>query len=400
MLSKENIDWIQGHIQCKVDELALRIKNKDDEAVKCLMQIKCRQHTARKLRHTLSNVAFEFPSAISAEQSTSDDLADFHSSLISPGDNVCDITAGLGIDVLHFAQKASSVTAIEMNSLHSAILSDNIKVLGINNVEVINGDSRDILPTLPRYDVIFADPARRDDAGGRVYSVEMCTPNILELLPVLKSHSRKAIIKLSPMIDITDTLRRFSPYIRDIYAVGTDSECKEIVAILDFDNDTDSSPTISAVTIFPDGSHKTFSYLYGDEYSPIRCGDISPEDILVEPFPAIMKIAPWKALSNDNSLSAIAPNSHIFFSSLPHPEIGKSYKVTAVFPYSSSLIKRFPAICREASVAVRNFPLKAEELRRKLKLKESSVIKLFGTTDKSGNKILIICRKLTPNPAV
>jgi hypothetical protein len=48
---------------------------------------------------------------------------------------------------------------------------------------------------------------------------------------------------------------------------------------------------------------------------------------------------------------------------------------------------------KKANVAVRNFPLRPEELKKTLKLKDGGDVYLFGTTLINGHKIIISCTK-------
>ena len=47
----------------------------------------------------------------------------------------------------------------------------------------------------------------------------------------------------------------------------------------------------------------------------------------------------------------------------------------------------------KANVSVRNFPLAADELRRKLKLLDGGDVYLFGTTIGQDCKVVILCHK-------
>lgn len=47
----------------------------------------------------------------------------------------------------------------------------------------------------------------------------------------------------------------------------------------------------------------------------------------------------------------------------------------------------------QANVAVRNFPLTAEALRKKLKLRDGSDHYLFATTDTAGTRLLFCCQR-------
>ena len=50
-------------------------------------------------------------------------------------------------------------------------------------------------------DVVFLDPARRNEHGARTFGIEDCTPNVLELLPLLRMKADTVVLKLSPMLD-------------------------------------------------------------------------------------------------------------------------------------------------------------------------------------------------------
>lgn len=47
-----------------------------------------------------------------------------------------------------------------------------------------------------------------------------------------------------------------------------------------------------------------------------------------------------------------------------------------------------------ANIAVRNFPLSVDQLRKKLKLKDGGEVYLFATTMADGQHRLFICRKI------
>ena len=49
----------------------------------------------------------------------------------------------------------------------------------------------------------------------------------------------------------------------------------------------------------------------------------------------------------------------------------------------------------QANIATRNFPMKAEELRRRLKLRDGGDTYIFATTFADGTRKLLICQKAT-----
>jgi len=96
---------------------------------------------------------------------------------------IVDATAGVGGDTIAFSKIFSSVIAIEINQMRSHYLKNNIGVYNIKNVQVINGNSIDILPKIPNMDIIYFDPPW----GGKEYKnhnkLRLCINEIqIELL--------------------------------------------------------------------------------------------------------------------------------------------------------------------------------------------------------------------------
>lgn len=69
--------------------------------------------------------------------------------------------------------------------------------------------------------------------------------------------------------------------------------------------------------------------------------------------------------------------------------------IVGVFDLSKSSVGELRKAYPTAAVAVRNFPMSADELRKKLKIGESSQNFLFGVFAASGKPQLIVCHKLS-----
>ena len=152
---------------------------------------------------------------------------------------VADLTAGLGADCWAFAQVCGSVLYNEMNSELAAAVESNFAALGVQNVvfrncEVAPGRVGEILGGFAP-DLIFMDPARRGDCGQKVFRLEDCQPNVLELKEELLSLCPNLLLKLSPMADITLLCRQLGPQVREVHCVGSGGECKELLLWLQRD---------------------------------------------------------------------------------------------------------------------------------------------------------------------
>lgn len=391
-LTDNMIAWIDAHRNDDVSRLRLRYHNSGDRDIAfAILQIECRRKTHKKLYSTLSNPRFIFPTLLSSEQCTSDDLAKFHASLIDNGEHVLDMTCGLGIDSFHIARKAATVTSIEINPdvADAAIL--NSRTLSLDNVTVINGNSIDYINNSNKhYDTIFIDPARRGSHGERLYALSDCEPDVTAIIGKLASKCDRFIIKASPMLDITKSISEIR-HVTDIYSIGTRQECKELVIVADFTHPTDISPTRHAVTI---SESRIISLDYSDDdelnATPSYTSPIEGH-YLYEPFPAVMKSAPFRLLSEKYGIGKLHPNTHLYTSPEYIPDFpGDIFLIDCIIPFSSKDIKHIAREYPHINVAARNFILSADELRKRLKVKDGGEKKLLGTTATSNNRLLLI----------
>lgn len=387
--------WIEEHRNCDTAQLRLKANKNNRNLINfAILQIECRQKATNKLAQTLQNPHFIFPSALSVEQCTSDRLAEFHSSLISVGSKVLDMTAGLGIDVIHLARKASSVTAIDLNPELTEALTINANILQLHNIIAINADSCEYLSNNDtHFDSIFIDPARRGDGGKRLYAIKDCHPNVISILDLIKSKCDKLIIKASPMIDVSQTIKEL-PGISDIYAIGTRQECKELVAVIDFKKETPLHPTLHCVTLLHD-DETILSFTKEEENISTTTFNVPQVgDYIYEPYPAVMKMQPFKFLAQQFGLSKPHPNTHLFSSTTSISDFpGERYIVERIYDFSSKHIKEISKEYPQASVAVKNFILTADQLRRRLKIKESNTYRLIGITATDKKRYILITRR-------
>jgi 16S rRNA G966 N2-methylase RsmD len=398
--------FIASHEAENPAELRLRYHGKpaDFDVDLAITQIECRRKTAKKLRRFNSSQRVLFPSVVAAEQSSHESVASFHASLISPGSRIADMTAGLGIDVMAMAANAASVTAFELDPLKAACLTHNCHELGFVNIDVVNGDSvigvlggeeasKNIGDNSKKYDYIFIDPARRGEFNSRVYNFHDCQPDIIRLHTELLSHCSTLIIKASPLLDISQTIKDIS-CIRRIYAVSVNGECKEIliVAAAPLSSDEGEGIEMWAVDLSNEGELiSSFSATPNpaDSRTEIRYAlpaDIVPGSYLYEPNASVMKLAPWSALASAYpDLRKLGASSHLYVSrELHHDFPGRILRLDG----------EIDAKMRKAlkggrfNVVSRNYPLPAEGLRKKLGVKEGADSFIYGT--RLGNTPLLL----------
>lgn len=389
--SEEFWAWVYSHIRENPYDLRLRWAGKYPWIDDAVMQVECRQRTARKLSDELKCRTFRFPTLLSAEQSTSDELAAFHASLLPSGIKVLDMTSGLGIDVLHMARHGESVTAVDLDERLVDALRHNADALGLSDkVTAVCADSTEfIVRTEERFDAVFIDPARRSADGGRVFNLADCRPDVTSLLGAIFSVAPTLIVKASPMLDLTQTLRDL-PGTKALYVVGTGTECKELVAVVEKSRPEDSVPTI---TIWTPAYTFNFTTVEERESEAFYCVP-KAGDYLYEPSEVTMKAAPWRTLCSRFGVGMLHPNSHLYCSTdriegFP----GDRWHIDRVVPFASSELKRFARQYPKINVAVRNFGWTADKLRDKLRVKDGGDLRMIATTLQGGGKVMFVLSK-------
>lgn len=384
--------WIEEH--SAEDTTRLRLKYGHERPGE-ILQIEMRRKHADKFGTLLSDYPhFIFPSSLAAEQSTSSLLARYHASFVKSGETVADLTAGLGIDAISFAEKGAKVVAVEQQNLLAQALRKNTS--STSGFEIIEGDCREIIKIWERdgrsFDMIFIDPARRSAEGGRIFALSDCEPNVIPMLPTLEKITRRLVVKASPMLDITHSFNEI-PQANHIVVLGTKTECKELDVICNFD----CPPTrrlISAVTLGKDYvSSIEFTRQEEAEASSFY-GVPDSQDFIFEPFPAVIKAGAFNILSEQFNLKKIAPNTHLWYGeTLINDFPGNSFRILEILPYMSKHIKRYSSRFPKVAVSAKNFDMSSDSLRSKLKVKEGP-LRLFAVTANDGNKYLITCEKI------
>lgn len=391
-------EWVEHHMNDNPIKLRLKYAAVNDgfDYDAAITQIECRRRFSKKLAETLSNTPkFYFPNKLSGEQSTSDRLAGFHTMLIK-GKTMIDLTAGLGIDALHCSRMCDSMTAIERSQELADALIYNARQTGCENITVICDDCRDIIKGSDKiYDTIFIDPARRATDGSRVFSLNDCEPDVTAMLPELEHICKRLVVKMSPMLDISHTIGALKGC-KKVISLGNITECKELIAVKDFDGKDNEQTLIEAVTLM-EGKTISFSYTNDEEniaktptYSLCVAGDY-----FYEPYPSVMKTGASKLLANRYGLDAFHPNSRLYHSQkLVEDFPGTVFKIEKVIDFSSKFLKRFKNEYPKINIATRNFGMNAEELKKKLGVKDGGEKRLMGLCDNNNLRKLIVLNKI------
>lgn len=411
----------------KADTDALRLKYAGKELPFplefALTQIEARRATSSKLRHILENERFLFPHRLSAEQATAEEVAALHpdvglhpdAAAPEPSTDAAapawlDMTAGLGVDAMAAARAGFSVTACELNPTAAEALGHNARIFGLNNIEVINADSEQWLSNQDDiWDVIFIDPARRDASAARTYAFADCEPDVVRLMPLLLSKSRIIMVKASPMLDIKQVFREL-PMASEVVVTALKGECKEVLVIVCGAAPSplpDGRRKIRCVNILGNGSRTEFVCLeeeLGKQPDAFAsAGDIESAKFLFEPDASVMKTGAWRRLTTDYPfLKKISKDTHLFVAKEidGEPFVAEEIECELMRSLPGRLLKIGQSMgSRELkrlkgeklNIVCRNFGVKPEDMRRRLRTLDGGDRFLYAFRDSAGKPQVLIC---------
>ena len=194
-------------------------------------QIEARRRLKGKLPEWCARPDVIMSGRVPAEQCSSEVTARYKRSIVE-GRTLCDMTGGMGVDFWYMSEGMERAIYTERDEALCEVARHNFEVLKDEKhpeVEVRCGDGQ-LLP-IPLVDVLYLDPARRASDGSRVYAMEDCEPNIVDWQDELLSHAQTVLVKLSPMVDLTDVLRKLKG-VTEVHVVAVRNECKEVLVKL------------------------------------------------------------------------------------------------------------------------------------------------------------------------
>lgn len=472
-MNQATIDFIRQHQDEDVRQLAfLGSNNSDVDMPFALDQIRGRQMARTKLPRWAGLDGIIYPPHISMEQCSSEVTAMYKAELaarllnseicefatkgtvvpkftknddtLGKQENVSflDMTGGFGVDFSYIAaQLGVNSMYVERQAHLCEAAKENFERLGLKNAIVKNGDGVEVLHGFSTCDadsqiskemplrLIFIDPARRDDAGNKVVSLQDCTPDVTLLQDEMLEKSDFVIIKLSPMLDWHRAVSELK-CVREVHIVSTGNECKELLLVLsssfgkktkssaeaDEDKASETDDETSHLKIYCINDNQVMSYDETDKSvvsiaSGIECGIVGlekcsseendlPQDnckplYLYEPNASLMKAGCFGVISSRYGVKMLAKNSHLFVSEDPVADFpGRSFRIKAVSSFNKKDIKRQLSGITKANIATRNFPLSVTELRKRLKLKDGGDTYIFATTLSDESHVLFICEKV------
>lgn len=372
-----------------LSELALSFKSPEGFPTQdALLQIELRSKAASKLPHWYDHPGTVFPSRISLEQCSSVHTAIYKQSIIS-GENLIDLTGGLGVDTYYLSRKFTSTDYVERDSILVEAATHNFSQLRSDSITCHCMVAEEFLNSFPNTaDYFFIDPARRV-AGKKTYFFEDTVPNIIELHSQLLDKAKGYLLKASPMLDIKQGLKSLS-HVAEVHIVSVDNECKEV--LFHVINKTKGTPKIIASNLRKD-IWDSFEFNYEQE-AEAEVDLNEPMQYIYEPNSAIIKAGAFKSIAKKYKLAKLHSNTHLYTSNerLAHFPGRTFYLHTIVSADKRSIARQLEG--GKANLATRNFPMTVAELKKKWSIKDGGDQYLFATTLANNRKAILICEKL------
>lgn len=420
LINEATWNYVRQHADEDVRKLALQgMKDADVDLQMALQQIAGRQTARRKLPSWAAVDGVTYPPHLNMEQCSSEQTARYKAELVmgdrcwvlADGVSFVDLTGGFGVDFYWIAKAISHhpsptthhLTYLERNEELCAISSHNFEVLGLD-CTVNCCDAVTYLSKMPHVDLIYMDPARRNEHGGRTYGIADCTPNVLELLPLLMEKADRVLLKLSPMLDwrkaVSDiqypspNTHHSTPIVSEVHIVSVDNECKELLLLLNKEGTEDLR--VVCVNFTKDGEQLfEVSERNGLSLGEKRRLAIGETAFLYEPNASIMKAGCFEEVEQRFPVQQISQNSHLFLSSVEIEDFpGRRFQILSVSSMNKQELRAALKDIKRANISVRNFPMSVDQLRKKLKLKDGGDVYIFATTGANGEHLLFICRKI------
>ena len=372
--------FVQDHLTEDPALLLFKHQGKTDFDLKAaVQQISARQKATKKLPTWASSPHVIFPASISLEQSSSEQTAELKSRDRS-GQLMIDLTGGFGVDSYYLSKSFEKAIYCEQQEELAEIAEQNLEVLAPKKFDIIKGDGLAFLAiTDTHFNLIYADPARRGKGNQKLYKLQDCEPDVVSSWVMMKSKADSILLKLSPMLDITQALTEL-PDIQKVQVISVKNEVKELLLHWS-KKSVESTLKIEAIEL---GDKETrFSFDPNEEESSqSEYGEVGK--YLIEPFSGVLKAGAFKTFGARFGLKKLDSNSHLYTSSdFPIDIPARIFSVIQeVVPKKGDIKKLFPT--RKANVITRNYASGSEVLKKKLGLKDGGEDFLIGTKTQSG----------------
>ncbi len=402
---KEVVRWTKQYKELSPDRILLGSNDIPNDlrpyvATQVQLQAKLKQKLPTWAEHSLY-----IPKAVNLEQASSEETANYKACFVNREDTLLDLTGGMAIDFAPLSSIVKKAIYVEQDQELFNATQYNLSNIKCGNYASYCFNSMEhIHDLIGKYkpSVIYLDPARREkqtNNARRTYAIEDCSPNLYELLDLLQEmgedYQPKVVVKLSPMLDIKYCLQNI-PKLSSLHILAVHNEVKELLLEINLslpeEHNNMQDTEIIATDLYRHRPKTVFKTKWEEEDRANFVLAEGLETYIYEPNGAVMKMGLFKSLSQGYAMPLLGSNTHLYTSEhrLEH-FVGRCFRVEQVLDFSSSLVRRLHKSLPQANIICRNFPLKADVLQKKLKIKAGGEQFILGTTLWDKRQVLLIC---------
>ncbi|WP_353127427.1 class I SAM-dependent methyltransferase [Parapedobacter pyrenivorans] len=357
-------------------------------AAELAQQLDARQRCRKKLPLWHDTPGIYYPEKLAVEQASSQATATHKCNLVPKGTRMIDLTGGFGVDTFFFAERAKTVIHCEKNTELSTIAQHNAITLGAQNIDFVTSDGLVYLQGYPddAFDIVYIDPSRRV-AQRKVFRLEDCVPDVVGEQYRLLQKAKRVVIKSAPLLDIASALLVLQR-VSEVHIVSINNECKELLFVLD--RECIETPLIIATALKKGNTAARFVFRTSEEKDAVA--DFGyPTGYLYEPDAALLKSGAFKLIGQHYGLKKLHRHTHLYTSTVRCDNfIGKTFQITEVMRYADFKKNHVSA---QGNVSTRNFPLKADALRKQHRIREDENCHLFFCTGTDELLLVIFASK-------
>lgn len=349
----------------------LRKHYRPEEAGSALELARLRHKAVLKFGDAAQRMYF---TAGALEQASDPRIRAYRAQEVGAGRRVLDLCCGIGADSLAFAQAGAQVTGYDLDPLRVALARLNAQALGLAT-DFIQADVRQLAP---QAEIIFYDPARRDEQGRRLFDVEQYEPP----LSLCQAWQGQVLVKLSPAVDKT----QLAPYAGGVAFFSVAGDLKEAVLYRDAGWQGERA-------VLLDEAGALVWHATGDE-PPARLS--TPRAYLLEPDPALLRAGYVRHYAEQLGACMLDESiAYLTSDALPQGDLrrwGRAWRVQTWMPFQ---LKRLRAELRQrgvgrVTVKKRGSAITPEQLTADLKLKGTGECTLV-LTRYQGAPIVLLC---------
>ncbi len=390
LISSDIQNYINQNLNSDLTKLLLKKSPFDNVSMQQIVQQIKGRKTAEKKFPFLTKEGIIFPPNLNLEQASSQSTAEYKAQNLK-GKTFLDLTCGFGIDAYFLSKNFDEVTLIEQNPELISIVENNWKTLD-RKANFINENLEQFLESLRepqtdkqsqiknKFDIVYLDPARRDQQNKKKFLLEDLSPNLLEIEEQLHSISDKIIVKLSPLIDISYLISELKN-ITEIQIIAVRNEVKELLLIIENKEQRTKNKDIQIRCVNLESDEPEFLFNFNDEKSA-KSEFSESLNFLYIPNNSILKAGAFNIISKKFGLKKLHPNTHFYTSENKIENFpGRVLEIEKIEAKDLKKGEKY-------NIVSKNYPLKPEEIKKKYKLNDGGNHYLIFTQSINGKEIL------------